>query len=53
MEYLLAILVLIGIYALTTILSGIFGLIVPISYLFFRIHTWNRIINNWYWWRTR
>lgn len=34
MEYLLAILVLIGIYALTTILSGIFGLIIPISYLF-------------------
>ena len=34
MEYLLAILVLIGIFALTTILSGIFGLIVPISYLF-------------------
>ncbi len=34
MEYLLAILILIGIYALTTILSGIFGLIIPISYLF-------------------
>lgn len=34
MEYLLAFLTLIGIYALTTILSGIFGLIIPISYLF-------------------
>jgi hypothetical protein len=34
MEYLLAFLILIGIYTLTTILSGIFGLIIPISYLF-------------------
>ena len=33
MEYLLAFLILIGIYALTTILSGIFGLIIPIFYL--------------------
>jgi hypothetical protein len=34
MEYLFAFLILIGIYALTTILSGIFGLLIPISYLF-------------------
>jgi len=34
MEYLLAFLIFIGIYALTTILSGIFGLLIPIFYLF-------------------
>ena len=34
MEYLLAIFVFIGIYAFTTILSGIFGLLIPIFYLF-------------------
>jgi len=33
MEYLLAFLILIVIYTLTTILSGIFGLIIPIFYL--------------------
>lgn len=35
MEYLLAFLILIGTWALTTILSGIFGLLIPILYLFF------------------
>jgi MFS family permease len=34
MEYLLAILVFIGIWSLTTLLSGIFGLLIPILYLF-------------------
>jgi len=33
MEYLLAFLIFIGIYALTTILSGIFGLLIPLFYL--------------------
>ncbi len=34
MEYLLAFLLLVGIWGLTTILSGIFGLLIPIFYLF-------------------